>query len=606
MAPQAQQQQYQKDERVLCFHHELLYEAKIMDSRLSDPSDKKSNVQYLVHYKGWKNTWDDWVFEARLRKLTDENKELAQNLKKDLDAQRKPMTTKATTMASKKKAAGSDLSSGRGSEERNSSVPAMGRGQKRGRDYELEKVNEHATPVTLQKPAGGPGRSTRGPERRRFLDGNPNGRAPGQTNGKPPSHSNVAPPKTKKAPSPKSRKPAVPVSPENTTPAILGKHAREHTPGLSDVPDKTPSPLKTAVLAPSKKLYSTRKETSTAPEEEGFAPPEKATPAPSEEGPPPLDGKFTARRSRRNAEKRVLGAWERPEPPKIRKTEKNAARPTLRVNGVKIKHTYEGRKEESFLGPTAGIPQDDWLHYNSMETLLEDTDEESEPKGKKRQTQTEKDSAAAKRDEKFAKVMEMLEDCADSNIQEDDFHARPKVSIPLPDHLKAILVDDWENVTKNLSLVPLPSKTPVNVIMDTYYEEERGKRLAGSAEMDMLEEVVAGMKDYFNRCLGKILLYRFEREQYSEVRNQWIAGTGDFKGKENVEPGDVYGAEHLARLFSAMPELIAQTNMDTQAVNRLKEELTKMVNWLTKNANRYFTAEYETADSEYIEKARGV
>lgn len=57
---------------------------------------------------------------------------------------------------------------------------------------------------------------------------------------------------------------------------------------------------------------------------------------------------------------------------------------------------------------------------------------------------------------------------------------------------------------------------------------------------------------------------------------------------------------------AAMPELIAQTNMDTQAVNRLKEELTKMVNWLTKNANRYFTAEYEAADSEYIEKARGV
>lgn len=150
---------------------------------------------------------------------------------------------------------------------------------------------------------------------------------------------------------------------------------------------------------------------------------------------------------------------------------------------------------------------------------------------------------------KICKLAKLLKDCADSNLQEDDFHARPKVSIPLPDHLKAILVDDWENVTKNLSLVPLPSKTPVNLILDTYYEEERGKRLAGSAEMDMLEEVVAGMKDYFNRCLGKILLYRFEREQYSEVRNQWIAGTGDFKGKENVEPGDVYGAEHLARLF---------------------------------------------------------
>lgn len=58
MAPPAlpTHQAYAKDERVLCFHHELLYEAKILDSKLQDPSDKKSSMLYLVHYKGWKNT----------------------------------------------------------------------------------------------------------------------------------------------------------------------------------------------------------------------------------------------------------------------------------------------------------------------------------------------------------------------------------------------------------------------------------------------------------------------------------------------------------------------------------------------------------------------
>ena len=58
MAPSAQstQQTYVKDERVLCFHHELLYEAKILDSKLADPNDKKSQMLYRVHYKGWKNT----------------------------------------------------------------------------------------------------------------------------------------------------------------------------------------------------------------------------------------------------------------------------------------------------------------------------------------------------------------------------------------------------------------------------------------------------------------------------------------------------------------------------------------------------------------------
>ena len=55
MAP-SNQPAYVKDERVLCFHHELLYEAKVLESRLSDESDKKSPLQYRVHYKGWKNT----------------------------------------------------------------------------------------------------------------------------------------------------------------------------------------------------------------------------------------------------------------------------------------------------------------------------------------------------------------------------------------------------------------------------------------------------------------------------------------------------------------------------------------------------------------------
>ncbi|KAI6946722.1 hypothetical protein KC355_g15012 [Hortaea werneckii] len=57
MAPSTSSQpMYQKDERVLCFHHELLYEAKVLDHKLKDPNDKKDGYSYRVHYKGWKNT----------------------------------------------------------------------------------------------------------------------------------------------------------------------------------------------------------------------------------------------------------------------------------------------------------------------------------------------------------------------------------------------------------------------------------------------------------------------------------------------------------------------------------------------------------------------
>ena len=55
MAPAAQTS-YGKDEKVLCFHHDILYEAKILDLRHMDRNDSKSPYEYLVHYKGWKNT----------------------------------------------------------------------------------------------------------------------------------------------------------------------------------------------------------------------------------------------------------------------------------------------------------------------------------------------------------------------------------------------------------------------------------------------------------------------------------------------------------------------------------------------------------------------
>lgn len=47
---------YSKDEKVLCFHHDILYDAKILEVRHKDAADKKSVLEYLVHYKGWKNT----------------------------------------------------------------------------------------------------------------------------------------------------------------------------------------------------------------------------------------------------------------------------------------------------------------------------------------------------------------------------------------------------------------------------------------------------------------------------------------------------------------------------------------------------------------------
>ncbi len=101
--------------------------------------------------------------------------------------------------------------------------------------------------------------------------------------------------------------------------------------------------------------------------------------------------------------------------------------------------------------------------------------------------------------------------------QEDAFYNRPSIRFTLPDHLKNLLVDDWENVTKSMLLVPLPSSAPANYIFDEYFNAEKKNRMIGSAEADILEEFVAGLKIYFEKTIGKLLLYRFERPQLAEV-----------------------------------------------------------------------------------------
>ena len=137
----------------------------------------------------------------------------------------------------------------------------------------------------------------------------------------------------------------------------------------------------------------------------------------------------------------------------------------------------------------------------------------------------------------------------------------------MPDLLKGMLVDDWENVTKNHQVVPLPHAHPVDEILDDYLAFERPHRQPGSASMDIMEETIDGLREYFDKSLGRILLYRyvplrilfmamllltnchsFERIQYHEMHKLWNSANSQHKSAK-----DTYGAEHLARLLGMYP-----------------------------------------------------
>ncbi|TQS33160.1 hypothetical protein Golomagni_06503, partial [Golovinomyces magnicellulatus] len=136
---------------------------------------------------------------------------------------------------------------------------------------------------------------------------------------------------------------------------------------------------------------------------------------------------------------------------------------------------------------------------------------------------------------------------------EDDFLNRPEVKISLPDELKLQLVDDWENITKNGMLVPLPRKPCVKDILQDYKKHYLAhKRDGAKRSPHVVDEVLKGLKLYFDRSLGQNLLYRFERAQYVDYRkkNGPKMGDGDVGNARSgngsmggdMEPSDVpYG-----------------------------------------------------------------
>jgi mortality factor 4-like protein 1 len=58
----------------------------------------------------------------------------------------------------------------------------------------------------------------------------------------------------------------------------------------------------------------------------------------------------------------------------------------------------------------------------------------------------------------------------------------------------------------------------------------------------VLAEIMNGIVLYFDKALGNNLLYRFERAQYVDIRR---------KTAEVRPMSEIYGAEHLLRLFGA-------------------------------------------------------
>eukprot|EP01103_Thecamoeba_quadrilineata_P015057 TRINITY_DN4639_c0_g1_i3.p1 TRINITY_DN4639_c0_g1~~TRINITY_DN4639_c0_g1_i3.p1 ORF type:complete len:177 (-),score=37.24 TRINITY_DN4639_c0_g1_i3:51-581(-) len=161
-----------------------------------------------------------------------------------------------------------------------------------------------------------------------------------------------------------------------------------------------------------------------------------------------------------------------------------------------------------------------------------------------------------------------------------------KFEVEFPPPLKKKLIEDNNFITRHKYLVRLPRKPSVRGIIASYLSD-----LIEDAKKEEVKEVLDGLIDYFDRGLGIMLLYKFERQQYSE----------QLKRPSSKPPSEVYGAEHLLRLIAKLPVILGNTNVESESVQILNLVLGEFLQHLSQNVDTMFPSElYERPTSSYI------
>lgn len=155
--------------------------------------------------------------------------------------------------------------------------------------------------------------------------------------------------------------------------------------------------------------------------------------------------------------------------------------------------------------------------------------------------------------------------------------------------LQRQIVDDFEFVTKERRLVPLPRQPSVQQILHKWVNARR------QSTDKATREVAEGIQTYFDAALPKILLYRFEVKQYKDI---FQTGT---KRDETLLPSAVYGAEHLLRLMIRLSVLVESTEITKETVDVISDKVNELARYMQKNGRTLFLVEYEDASPQYLE-----
>jgi len=269
----------------------------------------------------------------------------------------------------------------------------------------------------------------------------------------------------------------------------------------------------------------------------------------------------------------------------------------------KVDKTGEKSKHKYFLHYQGWSKKwDEWVTTERMlkrtpenikyqDELKEKVKQDKQSGVKRKATDDLKSGKKGKGDAKGNKKRKLNDE--DETVEPDAERVEKKeIKLKLPGALKKVLIHDWECVTRNQKLVELPRAETVNKLLEEYRTSKKAK---GPANETANQEVVDGLRQYFDRSLSKMLLYKFERAQFAELMEK-----PEFKEKL---PADIYGPEHLLRLFVKLPTLLAHTQLSHKEASTLTTKLAEFLKWFQKKGEKMFAAEhYVKADKAYVQR----
>ncbi|KAK7797467.1 hypothetical protein U0070_015159 [Myodes glareolus] len=176
---------------------------------------------------------------------------------------------------------------------------------------------------------------------------------------------------------------------------------------------------------------------------------------------------------------------------------------------------------------------------------------------------------------------------------EQVWKVRYTVKFKFSKELKSFLVQDWDLINKHKQLFQLPANKDVDTVLAEYvtFVKSQGK---GDNKKYSVDELVYGIRKYFNKMLATQLLCQFEKPQYAEIHLAY----------PHIPMSKIYRAPHLLRLFVHIGTVLSHSRLSRRSLVRVCNNVHYFLKHLTENSTSLFSASnYKVASAEYCCKA---